>query len=197
MTLWDMQSDESTLAGVLFDEPLETVLVVAGSNPVKTRRALRAAGANPMRFQLVKGNRNRPETRRQAITDILLAYNMPVLSARGAALARRLGSVDDDFWPCRFDTNPDEAFFLVLPDQVFDIVDKEGSVFSRTLPLDPPLPLAIGTLRLRRPAGALPPLLRTLIPDREMTFPELIARDDFKAAWEKAKFTGATFRRLC
>ncbi len=122
---------------------------------------------------------------------------MQVLSSRGRALAKKLGSADDDFWPCRFDINPGEAFFLILPNRTFDIVDTEKSLFSRVLPLDPPLPLEIGTLAFNRPPQGLPPLFHTRIPNTQAFFCGLLARDDFKTAWEQANLTGAAFRRLC
>ena len=78
-----------------------------------------------------------------------------------------------------------------------DIVDKEKSSFLTILPLDPPLPTSIRTLRFSRKPEAPPPLLYALIPGTRLTFSELIVRDDFRTAWERAEFTGATFRRLC
>ena len=200
MILWDMNSDHRTLTGVPSGDrgdQLEGALVHAGANPVKARAALRAAGADPLELRLVKGGKRAPETGRQMISDILLHGITEILSARGKALAMRLGGAEDDFWPCRFDTNPDEAFFLVLPNRTFDIVDAEQSTFLNFVPTEPPVPAEIGILRFNRPPHDLPPLFRTRIPKTKLFFCGLLVRDDFKAAWEQSKFTGATFRRLC
>ncbi len=131
------------------------------------------------------------------ISDILLHGITEILSPLGKALAKHLGSVDDDFWPCRFDTNPDETFFLVLPNRTFDIVDPEKSTFLSFVPIDQPVPIEIGTLAFNRPPQGLPPLFHTRIPNTQAFFCGLLARDDFKTAWEQANLTGATFRRLC
>ena len=72
-----------------------------------------------------------------------------------------------------------------------DAVRRRGSpARHRSLPRD--RALAFG-----RPPQGLPPLFRTRIPGTRAFFRGLLARDDFKTAWEKANFTGATFRRLC
>ena len=151
----------------------------------------------PVELQLMKEMKHAVETRRQAISDTLTYGITQIVSPRGKALAKRLGSVDDDFWPCRFDVNPDETFFLVLPNRTFDIVDPEKSSFSRFVSIDPPVPIDIGTLAFNRPPQGLPPLFHTRIPNTQAFFRGLLARDDFKIAWERANFTGATFRRLC
>ena len=201
MILWDMNRIENTLTGVLDedrDDQIGMALALAGSNPMKAWKALRAMGGGPLRLQLMKGRKRTVETRRQMIPDLLRHGTMPILSARGVVLARRLGGVEDDFWPCRLDTNPDEAFFLVVPNRVFDIVDMRKSEFLTVLPLDPPLPISLKILRTRPLSGPLPPLLLAVIDSAiSSTFRDLIVRDDFKTAWEQAKFTGATFRRLC
>ena len=157
----------------------------------------RDAGADPLKLQLMRGRKRTVETRRQVISDVLVYYTMQVPSSRGRDLAKALGSMDGDFWPCRFDTNPDEAFFLVLPNRTFDIVDAEQSTFLNFVPTEPPVPAEIGILRFNRPPHDLPPLFRTRIPKTKLFFCGLLVRDDFKAAWEQSKFTGATFRRLC
>ena len=200
MILWDMNSGQRTLTAVLSDErndQMGLAMARAGTSPVKARMVLRAAGADPLELQLMKEHKRTVETRRQMITDILLYGIAQILSARGKVLAMRLGSMEDDFWPCRFDTNPDEAFFLVLPNRTFDIVDPEKSVFSRFVSIDPPIPSEIGTLGFNRPPQGLPPLFRTRIPKTQAFFCGLLVRDDFKVAWEREKLTGATFRRLC
>ena len=200
MILWDMNSGKRTLTAVLSDEQndqLGLAMAHAGTDPVKVRKAFHAAGASPLKLQLMEEHKRTVETRRQVISDILLYYTMQIFSPRGKALAMRLGSVEEDFWPCRFDTNPDETFFLILPNRTFDIVDPSKSVFSRFVSIDPPIPSAIGTLAFNRPPQGLPPLFHTRIPNTQAFFCGLLVRDDFKAAWEQAKFTGATFRRLC
>ena len=200
MILWDMNSGKRVLTAVMGDkntDQLRMALVDAGTDPVKVRKVFRAAGADPLELQLMKERKRTVETQRQVISDILLYGITQILSSRGRTLAKQLGSMDDDFWPCRFDTNPNETFFLVLPNRTFDIVDPEKSSFLSFVPIDPPVPIDIDTLRFNRPPQGLPPLFRTRIPGTKAFFCGLLARDDFKTAWEQAKFTGATFRRLC
>lgn len=195
MIFWEMSGEEGALAGFLPDETLSKGLTGCGLDPGAVRNVFDGAKANPVDMQIGKPSAATVEKERQEIPDLVI-WSWPIFSHRAASTAIELGCGPGEFWPCRFQTNPEEKFFFHLPTRNFDIVDIEKSTFLQVLPLDPPIPMFIENLAIKQLPDHLPPCFRVEIPRTGQVFTELFVRDDFKIAWEQKAFRGVTFRRL-
>jgi hypothetical protein len=160
------------------------------------RKVLHSAGANIIDMQLAKTGADTVETSRQSIPDFLTWSWIAIFSSRAASIAIECGNEPEEFWPCRFQTNPDEASFLHLPMKAFDIVDVVRSTFKVILPLDPPIPMFIERLVTKPLPDFLPPCFRAKQGMTAQVFSELFVRDDFRLAWQRNSFVGADFRLL-
>ncbi len=195
MIFWEMSGQEGELFGFMPDETLSRGVGDCGLDPGAVRNTFDRAQANPVDMQLVRGSASTTEKERQEIPDLVI-WSFPIFSDRAASTAIELGCGVDEFWPCRFQTNPEEKFFFHLPARSFDIVDIEKSTFRHVLPLDPPIPLFIEHLATKQLPDHLPGCFRAKIPRTGQVFGELFVREDFKIAWEQKAFSGAKFRRL-
>jgi hypothetical protein len=190
-----MHTEEGTLCGYVPDEELSMAMVRGGINPVAVRDVL-GSRENSVDMQLANRTAVIPENERQQVPDLVVWGWIPILSDRARSMAIRLGSEADEFWPCRFRTNPDERFFFHLPKNTVDIVDVEKSTFKLTLPLDPPIPMFIDTLVTRAMPDSVPPCFRARIPRTTQVFSELFVQSDFKVGWDQMGLRGAEFRQL-
>jgi hypothetical protein len=173
MTLWELQLKvEGTYGAFMPDGDLMKKASLCGISPVDVREVFRAAGADPVELQLVKSSGTEVETERQIISDYLVWSWAPIFSERAASLAIELGCEPDEFWACRFQTNPGEAFFFHLPIRSFDVVDVENSTFLMTLPGDPPFSMFIDRLVTKLLPDQLPPCFRVKMPRTRQTFSE-------------------------
>src|SRR5215471_12123118 len=122
--IWAMdgQSD-GALGGYVPDEHLSTAMALCGANLVAVRKVLHSARANPVEMQLAKPGADTAERSRQSIPDFLIWSWIAIFSSRAASTAIECGNEPEEFWPCRFQSNPEEKFFLHLPVKAFDIVD--------------------------------------------------------------------------
>ena len=189
-----MNAQEGSLGGYMPGE-LSKKLVLCG-NSAAARKALHAAGARVVQLQIAKPTADTVEKKRQSIPDLVIWAWIPIFSRRAASAAIECGCEPEDFWPCRFQTNPDEEFFLHLPLKVFNIVDVDKSTFKHILPLEPPIPTFIEKLGAKPLPEHLPPFFRAEIPGTDQVFGEIFVRDDFKLAWQRNAFAGADFRLL-
>jgi len=196
MILWEMSSDEGMLVGYVPDKSLSKALTLCGINPVAVRKALVAAHARPANMQVVKPSADKVEREPQNIPNIVFWAWIPIFSDTAASAAIELGCESDEFWPCRFQSNPKEKYHIHLPTKTFDIVDVEKSTFRHVLPLNPPVPMYFERLVTRTTLEDVPPCFRANIPGTNQTFPRLLVREDFKLIWEKDRFSGAVFRQL-
>lgn len=196
MTIWAMDAREEALVGFVPDEQLAKAITAGGMHPVAVRKVLLAAGVSVIDMQIAKPLGTKVETGRQSIPDLVMWSWIAIFSRRAASAAMELGCEKEEFWPCRFQSNPDEEFFFHLPLKVFDVVDVNRSTFQHFLPLDPPVPIFIETLVEKQLSGELPPCFRAETPGTTIVFGELLVRDDFRLAWERNTFSGATFRPL-
>ncbi|HKD20540.1 MAG TPA: hypothetical protein VKB71_00945 [Rhizomicrobium sp.] len=195
MKIWEITAQEGSLIGYLPDKLLSKALILCGS-PAAERKALHTARASVVQMQLAKPTADTVEKNRQSIPDFLIGWMFAIFSERAASAAIRYGCESEEFWPCRFQSNPDEEFFLHLPVKAFDIVDVDKTTFKSILPLDPPLPLFIENLVTKPLPAHLPPCFRAERPGTDHVFSELFIRDDFKLAWQRNAFSGADFRLL-
>lgn len=196
MTFWEMSAQEGTLFGHMPDETLLKRLTGSGRDFGAIRNVFDRAKANPVDMQLAKPSAATVEKEKQEIPDLVIWSWIPIFSDRAVSTAIELGCGTDEFWPCRFQTNPEENFFFHLPTRSFDIIDMEKSTFRHFLPLDPPIPVFIEHLVTKQQPDHLPGCFRVEIPGIGQVFGELIVREDFKIAWEQKALRGATFRRL-
>lgn len=196
MIFWAISGEEGALVGFLPDPTLLRAITLCGLNPGAVRDALDRARANPVDMQIGKPSAATVEKERQEIPDLVIWSWIAIFSDRAASTAIELGCGADEFWPCRFQTNPGEKFFFHLPTRIFDIIDIEKSTFLHVLPLDPPVPMFIKHLATKQLPDHLPPCFRVEIPRIGQVFTELFVREDFKLAWEQRSFSGATFRGL-
>ena len=196
MKIWEITAQEGSLIGYLPDKLLSKALILCGS-PAAERKALHTAGASVVQMQVAKPTAATVEKNRQSIPDFLISWaGMATFSQRAASAAIRYGCESEEFWPCRFQSNPDEEFFLHLPVKTFDIVDVDKTTFKQILPLNPPLPMFIENLVTKTLPEHLPPFFRAERPGTDQVFSELFVRDDFKLAWQRNAFSGADFRLL-
>lgn len=196
MIFWEMSKQEGTLVGFIPDETLLRGLTGCGRNPGAVRDALDRARANPVDMQIGKPSAVTVEKERQEIPDLVFWSWIPIFSDRAASAMIELGCETDEFWPCRFQSNPGEKYFFHLPARCFDIIDIDKSTFRHVLPLDPPIPMFIEHLATKQLPDHLPPCFRVEIPRIGQVFSEVFVREDFKIAWERKSFSGAEFRRL-
>jgi len=147
-------------------------------------------------MQLAKPLGDSVESSKQDIPDFVIWSWLAAFSVRAVSMAIEMGCGTSEFWPCRFLSNPNEKFFFHLPEKMFDIVDVEKSTFRHVLPLNPPVPVFIEHLVTKPVPQHIPPIFRAEIPGRGQVFRELFVRDPFRLAWEKWRFSGATFRQL-
>jgi len=192
--IWEMNPEEGSLVGTMPDELLKT-LVRCGS-PAEERKALHAAGASVVHMQLAKPSAATVENTRQSLPDLVIWSSIRIFSRRAVSAAIEYGCESEEFWPCRFQSNPEEEFFLHLPVKVFDIVDVDKSTFKHILPLNPPIPMFIEKLVTKPLPEHLTPIFRAERPGTVQVFSELFVRDDFKLAWNRNAFAGAVFRLL-
>ena len=144
-------------------------------------------------MQSGKPNAKNVESGRQILPDMLVWSWLLIFSTRAIRALTAAGCAGGEFWPCRFDTNPDDEFFFFLPEKHYDIIDFEKSKFRIVLPLDPPVPILIESLVALPLVEELPPCFHAEYPGRDIAFPDMFVRDDFKRKWEENGFTGARF----
>lgn len=203
MKIWALEpSRKGAFCGYIPDKELSMALVVHGGlDPAAVRDVLRSAKADIVDMQLARPTAAKVVTSRQSIPDLVIWSWIAVFSKRAVATAIECGCGEDEFWPCRFQSNPDEEFFLHLPMKVFDIVDIDKSTFKHFLPVDPPLPMFIEKLVTKRLPCDLPPCFRANRPGRALVrrphiFHELLVREEFKLAWSRNALRGVDFRLL-
>ena len=196
MTLWDMSSEEGALVGYVPDEKLSMAMSLCGISPDAVRSALSVANVDIVDMQLAKPLAATVEKERQIVPDIVFWSWIAIFSDRAASDAIKIGCELDEFWPCRFQSNPGEKFYFHLPKKRFDIVDVEKTSFRQILPLDPPIPMFIELLVTKQLPNYLPPCFRADVPRTNQVFSELFVRDDFKLVWDQKGFNGAKFRQL-
>ena len=196
MTFWEMSGDEGALVGYMPDEKLSMAVTRCGINPLAVRNVLQVANVNEVDMQLGKPSAAAVEKERQFISDIVFWSWITIFSDRAVSTATELGCAPDEFWPCRFQSNPGEKFFFHLPERTFDIIDVDKSTFRQILPLDPPIPMFVERVATKNLPEHLPPCFRVDIPRTKQVFSELFVRENFKLAWAQKAFKGAKFRRL-
>lgn len=196
MKFWEISCNEDAMVGFVPDKSLSQNMVRANINPVAVRNVFDYAKQRPVDMQISRPLSDKRETNRQEIQDLLNWGWIKIFSKRATETAIELGCMDHDFWPCRFQTNPEEEFFFHLPINNFDIVDVANSVFRTFIPLTPPIPVFIEKLMVKEPLPNLPPLFKSQIPGTAVFFPELFSLENFKISWEKKGFRGAEFRPL-
>lgn len=195
MSVWAMNG-QGALVGCVPDEQLLEAMVRCGADLVAMRKVLHSAGANVVDMQLAKPGADTVEASRQSIPDFLIWSWIAIFSKRAVSTAIECGSNREEFWPCRFESNPGEEFFLHLPMKAFDIVDVYHSTFKLILPLDPPIPMFIERLVTKPLPDFLPPCFRAKQGRAAQVFSKLFVRDDFKLAWQRNSFVGADFGLL-
>jgi len=196
MKLWEINAQEGALIGYVPDKNLSMAITLCGINPGSVRDVLRLAKTNVIDMQLGKPSAAIVEKDRQSIPDIVFWSWIAIFSERAVSTAIELGCERGEFWPCGFQTNPEDRFFFHLPTKTFNIVNVEKSNFSHILPLDPPVPTSIKHLVTGCLPDDLPPCFRAEIPQTKQVFGELIVRDDFRRSWERKSLQGAMFRQL-
>jgi hypothetical protein len=196
MKLWEMRREEGALIGYVPDEKLSVAITRCGIEPAAVRNALSVANANTVDMQLAKPSAATVQTERQVIPDVVFWSWIAIFSDRAVSTALEFGCEPDEFWPCRFQSNPEQKFFFHLPMKSFDIVDIEKSTFRQILPIDPPIPMFIEMLVTKELPKDLPPCFRADLPRTNLVFSELFACEDFKLSWDHKGFSGAKFRRL-
>jgi hypothetical protein len=195
MKLWQMNQEKGDLGAVMPKE-LQRAASLCGISPIGVREVFHSANVDAISMQIAKGGSPTVETSRQVIPDFLIWVSMPIFSKRAASLAMELGCSSEEFWPCRFQTNPDESYFFHLPTKSFDIIDYEKSRFLMTIPGDPPLPMFIQEVKVKQIPDFIPSCFRASIPGVSQVLLELFVRDDFRNEWEQGRFSGATFLEM-
>ena len=117
MTFWEMSAQEGTLIGFIPDETLLKGLTGCGSDLGAIRNVFDQAKASPVDMQLAKPSAATVEKEKQEIPDHVIWSWIPIFSDRAASTAIELGCGTDEFWPCRFQTNPEEKFFFIYPQE--------------------------------------------------------------------------------
>jgi hypothetical protein len=196
MKILEISKEEGTLIGYVPNAKLSMTLSHCGINPAAIRNALSVANVDKIDMQLGKPSAATVETEWQVIPDLMFWSWITIFSGKAVSMATELGCDPDEFWPCQFQSNPEEKFFFHLPKRTFHIIDVEKSIFRQILPLDPPIPMFVERLVTKDVPEHLPPCFRVDIPRTNQVFSELFVREDFKLAWNRRAFTGAKFRQL-
>jgi hypothetical protein len=191
-----MAEAEGELGSVIADGPFVEAVSLSAGSPIALREAFCAANLETVDMKLAKAGAAVAEVGCQDIPDFLTWVSTPIFSDRAASLAVELGCDQEEFWPCKFQTNPDQKYFFHLPMKSFDIVDFEQSSFLMTLPGNPPIPMFIQDLKVKKIPKHFTPCFRVSIPHSREVLVELFVREDFKIAFESHNFTGGKFRML-
>jgi hypothetical protein len=192
MKFWLIKPTEPGLVAFLPDSAFAKKFGQA-PNMIAKRRVISSFGCGTIELQVGRPNASVVETDFQKLPDMLVWGWVPVFSERVVAAMTALGCSIDEFWPCGFDTNPGEKYFFHLPEKHYDIIDFEKSKFRMILPLTPPMPLHLRSLVVLPLTEHLPPCFQAGYPDRDVVYPEVFVRGEFKVQWEASGFTGATF----
>jgi hypothetical protein len=193
MRLWLMIEMELDFGSVMCDRKLVSAGSLCGSSTVALRNVLFAQNVGMIEMGLARPGETTTLSARQLIPDFLRWVSTPIFSDRAAGLAIEHGCAREEFWPCRFESNPDERYFFHLPTGAVDIVDYDRSIFRMTLPGTPPIPMFAEMVKTKRLPTPGVPCFRALIPGSEQVLVELFVRDDFKEEWERNSFRGAEF----
>lgn len=193
---WAIAGQEGVPQVFLPDAMLADAAHRDGINPVAAHRAFCAAKAKPARFQLVEPDGVTIALSRQAIPDLLFWSWVPIMSDRARGLFVEMGCEVDEFWPCDFESNPGEDFFMHLPQRSIDAVDMVRSTFLATIPVSTPIPHHILSLVLIDGAALLPSCFRAPMPGYDQVLGDLFVSEELKVAWERNGLTGAKFRKL-
>jgi hypothetical protein len=196
MTYWAMQTAEGTLGVFLPDRAVSNATHRDGINPDTVRKVLIDAGASEAKFQLVAKYGEILVRYQEDVRDLLFWSWIPIFSGKGRDLAISHGGDAEDFWPCRFESNPKDLFHLHLPKRAYDVVDIPRSKFLMFIPNKPPIPFHIQHLALRDEIIPVPPCFRYLVPGNEQMSGDLLVTDDFKKAWQAYGLSGADFRNV-
>jgi len=196
MTIWAMEGQEGAPVGYVPDEKLSKAMTICGMQPISVREALQTAVMGVLDMQIGTPSAAKVEKKRQSIPDVVFWSWIAIFSRRATLTAIALGCEQEEFWPCRFQSNPKEEFFFHLPLKVFDIVDVDKSTFKHILPVTPPIPMFMDALVTNPLPDHLPPCFRAKIPGTRSVYSELLVRDEFRNAWDQNALRGAVFRQL-
>jgi hypothetical protein len=192
MNFWLIKPAESGLVAFIPDSAFAKQFGQA-PNMIAKRQIISSSAYGSIELQVGRPNASAVETDFQKLPDMLVWGWLPIFSERAVTAMTAYGCSIDEFWPCRFETNPGEKYFFHLPEKHYDIIDFEKSKFRMTLPLDPPVPVHLRSLVTLPSTELLPPCFQVGYSHRDVVYPEVFVRNDFKVQWEASGFTGATF----
>jgi hypothetical protein len=196
MTIWAMEGQEGALVAYVPDRKLSKAMAFCGVQPIAVREVFKTARVGIFDLQLGMPSALKVESKSQSIPDIVFWSWIAIFSRRATLIAITLGCEQEEFWPCRFQSNPKEEFFFHLPIKAFDVVDIDKSMFRQILPVTPPIPMFMDSLVTKPLPDNLPPCFRAEIPRAKSVFSELLVRDEFKDAWDQQLLRGAVYRQL-
>jgi hypothetical protein len=200
MILWEVKRKEGILGVYLPNKDASDAAQGHGTNTIVLRDVL--SSLNSIEFKLISNGGTLIEAKCPIMSDFLSwSWGVPIFSGRAKLLAIRHGCKDDEFLECRFQSNPEDVFFLHLPVKSYDIVDVAKSTFLVNFsapPGMPPRPHGIQTLKTKPLSPEpLPACFRASVPGHHgQVFSELFAINNFKLAWEQSRFMGVSFRQL-
>lgn len=193
MKLWQLAQADGGLVAYIPNAEFLHAFGGHGTDVIAIRRALESFTGEIIDLQVAKPSASAVESVRQTLPDMLVWSWIPIFSERVVNAMTDAGCLQDEFWRCRFDTNPDAKYFFHLPGRRFDIVDFVQTEFKMYLPLDPPFPLFIKKLVTLPIDRELPPCFRAGYPGKDAVLSELFVRHNFKLTWEEHGFTGGVF----
>jgi len=199
MNLWKMTTDDATNIGpVLLDEELSRAVRRCGWKPNLVRETLRGSCVASIEMGIAKLRSSHLELAAIKLPDFLIWIWIPIVSLEGARVMIGLGCDSKEFWPCRFQTNPDEQYFFHLPLRSYDIVDYEKSEFLQSLafPGKDAIPMFAKNICFNAPTDKLPPCFRVSIPKINQTLIDLFVNDEFRSVWIERHLSGAQFTLL-
>lgn len=184
--------DDLALDLYLPDENLLVSSIRNGLDPKYVRGILAGAeGGRGARFEVL----GRTSKKERKLPDLMYWSWVPVFSSAAYEMLLEVGAANSDFLECGLVGVQDMAH-LHLPDRVENIIDINGSIFSHSVPIDPPLPYSAVHIRPTAGFESLLPIFRTLPPGSRQVTPDVYFRGDAVDRWVQKRLTGASFKQV-
>ena len=192
MRCYLLERDGSALDLYLPDETLLAESISNGLDPEYVRKVLSDAEAGRGACFEVLG---RASGKKGKLPDLMYWSWVPAFSSLAYGILLEMGSVSADFLPCALANGLGVVYFH-LPNRVDNIINLRESIFSHSVPLDPPLPF--GAVHIRPNAGyeSLLPIFRTKPPGSRQVTPDVYLREDAVDGWAEKRLTGAVFKQV-
>ncbi|WP_143171634.1 hypothetical protein [Rhizobacter sp. OV335] len=192
MRCYLLERERSALDLYLPDESLLAASIRSGLDPKYVKGIL--AGANGglgARFEVL----GRVSKKDRKLPGLMYWSWVPAFNSAAYEMLMEVGAASSDFLACGL-TGREDVVHLHLPEGVENVININQSIFSHSVPIDPPLPYSAVHVHLNAGFESLSPIFRTRPPGSSQVTPDVYFCGDAVDGWSRKRLTGASFKQV-